>query len=205
MTRDELLAVCRRGVLFSTPMVQAIYSDQKTRTMRVMNPQPPFGRPVVNSESAVNPIWKTGPAGLPLERQPQHKVGDIVYVRETWQYLDGASGHGYAYKAGGGVFNDLGEWRPSMFMPKAAARGFLRITGVLVQRPQELTAREIFAEGVSCGSQDVCGVLCGMCANGPQEMWRKLWDDINFKRGYGWDVNPWCFTYLFERVVPDDQ
>ena len=211
MTRAELLASCRRGILFSTPMVQAIYSDQKTRTMRVMNPQPAlsdfYGIPAYEFKGH----YYFNDEGPYIARKhfahdwAMLKPGDIVYVRETWQYLEGAIGHGYAYKAGGGVFNDLGEWRPSIFMPKAAARGFLRITGVRVQRPQELTAKEIFAEGVSCGSQDVCGVLCGMCANGPQEMWRKLWDDINFKRGYGWGVNPWCFTYLVERVVPDDQ
>jgi len=186
MTRAELLAACARGVLFSTPMVQAIYSDQKTRTMRVIDPQPPFGRPVVNSESAVNPIWKTWFAGLPLERQPQHKVGDIVYVREAWQYIEGASGHGYAYKAGGGVFNDLGEWRHSIFMPKAAARGFLRTTGVLVQRPQELTVDEIFAEGISVNPCTVLANGCGHCAffspaigcrrnDCAKLMWRDIW------------------------------
>jgi len=194
-------------------MVQAILSGQKTRTMRVMNPQPPWGRPVVNSESAVNPIWKTWTAGLPLECQPQHRVGDIIYVRETWGIGIQLAG-GVIYKAdyaeGKAPLADGEKWRPSIHMPKAAARIFLRITDVKVQRPQELTMDEIVAEGVICPIEKTC-----MCENDDymdcksyRGEWVKLWDSVQSKKDlplYGYQANPWCFAYLFEKVVPDDQ
>jgi len=239
-------------------MVQAILAGQKTRTMRVMNLQPSLSDFNGVSAYEFKGHYYFNDEGPYIARKhfahdwALMKPGDIIYVRETWQYIEGASGYGYAYKAGGGVFNDLGEWRPSIFMPKAAARGFLRTTGVLVQRPQELTEEEAIAEGVGKLFDDMTEVeyqewRMRVCAEqGPEfdpsnqadqhyinylwhgrhgltekqidawpyqysgyksarDSFSSLWELINAKRGYGWDANPWCFTYLFERVVPDDQ
>ena len=106
------------------------------------------------------------------------------------------------------------KWCPSIFMPRDAARIFLRITGVKAQRPQDLAHAEILAEGIDCllhimGNEHVCNPcpardLIGCSA---RVQWAELWDSVQQKKYlplYGYSANPWCWVYEFERVVPDE-
>ena len=83
------------------------------------------------------------------------------------------------------------RWRPSIFMPKAAARIFLKVTGVGAERLQEMTGRDMVEEGVARFP----------CDKKLDERYYfiELWDSLNDKRGYGWDTNPWVWVYRFER------
>ncbi len=226
-----------RGILFSRPMVRAIFDDRKTKTRRVMQPQPieesgtiRWGSPRYdNGDGAkyfhtrtVSPsimrLWVAAcPYGVP---------GDRLWVRETWypSFKRTATNNGVSYPStaeGGAPYGDPGEsnpgwsphggWKPSIFMPRWASRLTLEITDIRVERLQEISAKDAKAEGAFLGR-------CG-CATMQErartplettfrqtychihgEEFHHLWDSINAKRGFGWDVNPWVWGLTFRRV-----
>jgi hypothetical protein len=181
-----------KPILFSTAMVQAILAGCKTQTRRVVKPTD------VISGSPNSPLV------MPTVIKSPHKAGDILWVRETWGSYSDTTPY-YLYRADYpadaiGFWHehehinwcDFPKWRPSIHMPREAARLFLRVTDVRVQRVQDITSSDIEQEGV-----DTEGLNTG-------EEWKyafsQLWDSINAKRGYGWDVNPFCWAYTFERT-----
>lgn len=103
------------------------------------------------------------------------------------------------------------KWKPSIFMPKKYARIWLEVTNVKVERLQNISNDDAIAEGfngVRCDHPAIenCGgvMACTDCYNTgwiepPIVDFVYLWDSINKKRGYGWDVNPWVFVYEFRR------
>ena len=136
------------------------------------------------------------------------KPGDILYVREAWgdyrECQEGGCGY-YMYRAdypdGATTYLydeetvcDLPRWHPSINMPKDAARIWLKVTDVRVERLQEITEEQAQAEG--CNS----GMLTGPCTARGQ--FENLWDCVikksDFDR-YGWDANPWVWVIEFER------
>lgn len=83
------------------------------------------------------------------------------------------------------------KWRPSIYMPRWASRITLEVTDVRVERLQEISTRDIGAEGIN---------LHNNCA-GARNEFVGLWDSINAKRGLGWEENPWCWCISFRRVA----
>ena len=79
--------------------------------------------------------------------------------------------------------------RNSIFMPKWAARTWLEVIRVKVERVQDIKLNDIEAEGIITKNTEAGEAL---------ELWIKLWDRINAKRGFGWDVNPWVWVYEFK-------
>ena len=203
MTRDDLLAASRGGMLFSTPMVRALLADQKTRTMRVVKPKLlHWGECNTCNESELIRF---------LVEHARYKPGDIIYVRETWQDYPPTPPSPktfYFYKADDEYPNAADKWRPSLFMPKAAARIFVRFTAITAQRPQALTGDEILAEGVPCPAgreQGLCVSACSDCWV-LRHRWETLWDSLRSKKDmpvYGYAADPLCFVYGLERMVPD--
>lgn len=128
--------------------------------------------------------------------------GDTLYVRETWCGLPAnEAGHMrghtiYYYKADGELRPKgwRGTWHPSIHMPKEAARIWLKVTDVRVERLQEITEVQAQAEG--CNS----GLLTGACtARGQfEDLWNSTVKKSNLDR-YGWDANPWVWVIEFER------
>jgi len=160
-----------KPILFSTEMVKAILDGRKTMTRRVMK--------------------------NPNAQEPRYSVGDDLWVRETFRlidfdYIDGVWSCSVHYKTG-----DIGTrlffeekdgdktlgWRPSIFMPKEAARIFLKITDVRAERLQDITDADAKKEGCET-----------------REDFISVWESLNQKRGYGWDKNPFVSVYLFERI-----
>jgi hypothetical protein len=184
-----------RPILFSGPMVQAILDGRKTQTRRVVKPQPEYWE---QTGGYHYPLDKKPYRGAPVGRVrsideyrcPYGQPGDRLWVRETWhQYAGGeviyrADYGPESYQAG------AKGWRPSIFMPRWASRITLEITGVRVERVQDISADDARAEGVS--APDVL----------PRSKFATLWDSINAKRGYGWDMNPWCWCVEFKAVQP---
>lgn len=199
-----------KPILFSTPMVQAILAGRKTMTRRVIKPQP---MPMLefigyeNSDKESVAGWGIDPRVI-SRRKARIRPGDILWVRETFQRVlieedEPDDVYGYVYKASPGTFEDYGEmrdgeeypltWRPSIFMPREAARIFLRVTDVRVERLMGITDEDALAEGVVTG-----GSAMGHDYTAG-EYFQVLWDRLNLKRGYGWDTNPWVWAYTFER------
>ncbi|MCZ2075333.1 MAG: hypothetical protein LC130_10090 [Bryobacterales bacterium] len=95
------------------------------------------------------------------------------------KYSDIRSGEYPSYRYG---------WRPSIFMPRWASRTTLEITDVRVERVQDISEEDAWAEGVRPESGFAIAA------------YTKLWDKINAKRGYGWDLNPWVWVLEFKRL-----
>ena len=86
--------------------------------------------------------------------------------------------------------------RPSIFMPRWASRINLEITGVRVERLQEITWQDCKAEGITLET-DLFPTV------NPEskylDRFKRLWDFLNAKRGYGWSANPWVWVIEFKR------
>ena len=183
-----------KPILFNTAMVRAILDGRKTVTRRLIK----------NAPENVYPGKCLLGAGL-FDREtglrvvsPQYKPGEILYARETWAKNVYGTGSPYFYKASPETYEyDPDRWYPSIHMPKEAARIFLRVTNVYVERLQDITADEIRAEGLT----SMCAMV-GDMEIASQE-WRNLWDSTIKKADmplYGWDANPWVWVIEFERT-----
>lgn len=84
------------------------------------------------------------------------------------------------------------KWRPSIHMPREAARLFLRAKDVRVERLQDITEADVAREGIKAEFD-------GKTFKSDGFMFASLWDSLNAKRGYGWDTDPWIWVYEFER------
>lgn len=174
-----------RPVLFNTEMVKAILDGRKTVTRRVIKPQPegmPYPMPMVSS-------WPhySGQTGSEAVFRPPFWTGDILWVRETWTTVPGGS---YVYKASVECPDAwMGTWRPSIHMPKDAARLFLRVTGVRTERLQEIDDKGVLAEGLEIG--------CYF-----DDLWNRTIKPAD-RKTYGWDADPWVWVIEFERCKND--
>lgn len=159
---------------------------------------------------------------------PPYHTGDILYVRETWQCWRAhryeatadirfrASGDDVRLQFANGNtdsinrldydtfvhkwFSHNGEWKPSLFMPKEAARIWLKVTDVGVERLQEITEVGIQKEGVEVDPKECVGKFDFISEL--FLLFQRLWDSTIKKSdldGYGWDANPWVWIIEFER------
>lgn len=179
-----------KPILFSTAMVQAILEGYKTQTRRVINPQPMAGlRESVFVRSGIED-------GHGREVKPKYLPGDVLYVRETWNEVfgfDGITHVRYIYKQ---QCPSHIHWRPSIFMPRKAARIFLRTTDVRAEKVQEITEEDAYAEGVITNA--------AVKVSSYVFWFESLWNRFNYKRGYGWDANPWVWVYTFELITREE-
>lgn len=152
-------------------------------------------------------------------RCPYGQPGDRLWVRETWRAEELASGlDGVRYAAdnhfrsientrdasdawGEAAFDKHGQrynplaWRPAIFAPRWASRITLEVIGVRVERVQDITYADVLAEGINMHSP----VRKKDQLPTPRSAFAELWDSINAKRGFGWDVNPWVWVLTFKR------
>jgi hypothetical protein len=144
------------------------------------------------------------PYGMPSEKDQFGVYGSRLWVRET--FLEQHK-RGFFYKATDeNPLPQLYHWRPSIHMPRRASRITLEITDVRVERVQDISHADILAEGIN--SDDVYEAVDkrqpknkNYCI-GESYRWayKDLWDSLNAKRGFGWNVNPWVWVICFKRV-----
>lgn len=183
-----------RPILFNTEMVKAILEGRKTVTRRIIKPQPEYCTMsmagLVVSEKPIeisDGIIKAANAEV---RKPPFEAGDILYVRETWARSMAGT---YLYKATDTPII-LDRWRPSIHMPKEAARIFLRVTDVRVERLWRMDTVDALAEGMR---SDYPGTKIGVV-----DAFCKLWDSTIKPADlplYGWNANPWVWVIEFNR------
>lgn len=159
--------------------------------------------------------YGVGPSGESVFKPP-YVPGDILYARETWRvrnvFGDIARGNRTAeieFKAGGdticvpafGYTPSYGAWKPSIHMPKEAARLFLLVKNVRVERLQDIDEEGAKAEGANfCNGKHV-GIEEKM-RRSAVERFSDIWNgtikpaDIDL---YGWDANPWVWVFEYER------
>ena len=126
--------------------------------------------------------------------KPQYQPGDILYVRETWGHpISLNSDKQYVFRADkiaeSGFKNDSHIWHPSIHMPKEAARIWLKVTDVRVERLQDVTDDDAEAEGCF----DYTSTALGF-----PDIWDSTIKKSDLDR-YGWDTNPWVWVIEFER------
>lgn len=190
-----------KPILFNTEMVRAILDGRKSCTRRICKdanectvPDMDFYNADKRTYAVHNFSDKKHTEQLSIaERTCPICQGDILYVRETWfkglkRYMyraDYTDAEKY-YKNGKEVAI---RWHPSIHMPKEAARIFLRVTNVRVERLQDMTDDDAEAEGCFDYTSTALG-------------FPDVWDSTIKKSDldcYGWDVNPWVWVIEFER------
>ena len=194
-----------KPILHNTPMTQAIQEGRKTVTRRAIRPQPE-GRPIRMTENSCYPGCYAI-EGTPRVIRPPYQPVDILYVRETW---NGDWCDHYIYKADGGSAKAAGytaepKWRPSIHMPREAARLFLRVTGVRVERLKDIDGHGILKEGIDNGKSNPA---MGTRWENMQSMaFAELWNNTikpSDRALYGWAANPWVWVIEFERISKDE-
>ena len=202
--------MAEKPMIFSTPMVQALLECRNTQTRRIIRPQPidgwspevGFYNPTkIDKEGEEYPSDEVFGASDDLcGRVCRYQIGDVVWVRENFQAVQdegNPNGHDkYIYYRASESHPHLGKWKPSIHMPRWAARIFLEITDVRVQRLQEISEEDILAEGVKCPFP-----VEVYCEKGFQDHFKELWSTIHKPDSpNGWNANPWVFAYTFKRI-----
>lgn len=200
-------------ILFSTPMVQAILDGRKTQTGRLfkVNKQTiTADEEYVFFDIEIGEAVYSSMGGQSWWRCPYGNVGDILWVRETWSpgSIENGVHTGIRFKADDERYPV--RWKPSLFMPKEAARIFLKVTNVRVERLQDISEDDAKAEGIDRGL-DMNGKYLPMYRNylknkndgalagvmfSAKDSFRSLWASINGPDS--WQANPWVWIVEFK-------
>lgn len=187
-----------RPLICCVESVRAFLAGRKTQTRRVIKPQP----------------TKIIPPKTILERCPYGKVGDLLWVRETYArwsndfsniiYQDNPEFAGLGkqnvvlnkLRASEKTTNKMecvGFWQkvPAIFMPKCAARIWLQITNIRVERLQGITEEDAIAEGMKAISEQARSYIA---------QYAILWNKLNAKRGWPWEKNPWVWMIEMKKL-----
>ncbi len=230
-----------RPILFNTLMVNAILEGRKTQTRRVLKVQPPLTdknimplytmepEPKV-TEVTMHEVMDNGmpfPSSLSRHNCPYGKIGDHLWVRETFRLFDsdecphadfpcGCPSWGTPLYRASHDCGDGEKWTPSIHMPRSASRILLEITNIRVERLQDISEGDADSEGVEpIIIQDNIAIEGGW-TKADRQMWKgyknkdrayrdtakdsftSLWQEINGSDS--WAVNPWVWVVEFKVV-----
>lgn len=228
MNREDLLKVAK-PILFNTDMVRAILDNKKTETRKVIKfPVNKYTkrRPIADNmglhQRTVLPYtkkvcFKEKPSYC-IEAKKPYLQGDIIYVRETWQYLheldgneqiiEGTGKYYYAatdlipydtYVDPEGITHQKTPWRPSIHMPKAAARIFLKVTDIRPERLQDIDGMGVLREGINSLAHPEVDYF----DKNQREIFGYTWNSTIKKADqdrYGWEANPWVWVIKFKKL-----
>lgn len=197
-----------KPILFNTEMVRAILDGRKTCTRRICKDANEYTVPDMDFYNADRRTYAVHNFAdkehmqqlSTAERTCPICPGDILYVRETWLDYAGRT----MYRADCDKYRleslKLAEfsWHPSIHMPKEAARIWLKVTDVRVERLQEITGQDVLKEGLNSHVHPQASYFDG----NQREMFEKLWNSTIKKSDidrYGWDASPWVWVIEFER------
>ncbi|WP_283700703.1 hypothetical protein [Clostridium perfringens] len=223
-----------KPILFNTAMVRAILDGEKTCTRRIIKKEIPEGYEPLGfvlyptDDKELGNLVFAGKGANVYYAKPPYKVGDILYVRETWKKYKKRIGEGdscrlvefYSYKADEDKQDNPSEfyeskWKPSIHMPKEAARIFLKVTSVRAERLKDITDKGCLSEGIREFTKD--GIVKKYDTEPNMHTWQemprtpkgafeKLWNStVNVKKYWdGWtnlfEYNPWVWVIEFEKV-----
>jgi len=189
------------GLMFKAPLVRSILDGTKTQTRRVVKNQPfdrswstkghkigyMSGRAANGDEVDGLIAYSESSGGEWHAKCPMGQPGDRIYVRETFAPFE----RNCCYRADGD-HADLRPWKPAIHMPKALARIWLDITGVRLERLQDISEADCRAEGAHGGHGSIPGYAYSAT---PLEHFQHIWTST----GGDWAANPWCWVIDFKR------
>ncbi|NML34889.1 hypothetical protein HHL14_29200 [Paraburkholderia sp. G-4-1-8] len=207
-----------RPILFSGPMVRALLDGSKTQTRRVVKPQP-----VEQTGWVGGAYWGRRPARgiLPADQWcirdmlqfcPYGQPGDRLWVRETWRGVVEISAPGAPLEYGVARYvpderycrrveyqatqgRDSEPWRPSIHMPRWASRITLEVTGVRVDRLQDINEDDAIAEGAT---PSIVGADLEHLKF--RAGFQSLWDSLATP-ATNWQANPWVWVIKLKRIT----
>lgn len=220
----KLEALKERGIIFNAEMVRAILDGRKTQTRRVMKVQPILNG---NFYEVYGAGWSQGIKSVPAipghslsSNCPFGKVGDRLWVRETWSLLGNEDGCAvdwhdnivFDQKNAARIYRAScwqkpnnyglwsipdhdyefeGRWKPSIHMPRWASRINLEITGVRIERLSDISEEDAGEEGYPADPYPYGGRM-------DKWLWfRELWDSIHPEQSF--KHNPWVWVIEFKR------
>ena len=201
-----------KPILFNTEMVRAILDGRKSCTRRIVKGFIPNN--AVWGYTAFTPKGRISCRDTFADGygekffKPPYQPGDILYIRETWCSLPvNEAGHMrghpvYYYKADRDLRPEgwRGNWHPSIHMPKEAARIWLKVTDVRVERLKDITGFSVQKEGIEVEPNECAGKFDFISEL--FLLFQRLWDSTIKKSNldrYGWNANPWVWVIEFER------
>lgn len=203
MTRNEILGIrWLRPILFNTEMILRILDGSKGVTRRIINKRilDYYCSIQDNGVPNVQRIYENA-AYMVREFCPYQPL-DILYVREAWSEMPA----GYVYRADGNKKDHFGNriiWHPSIHMPKAATRIFLKVTESRVERLQDINGRDVLLEGINSFVHPEADYF----DMNQREAFEAFWNstirkpDLDSK---GWAANPWVWVIRFEKIDVDE-
>lgn len=203
-----------KPILFNAEMAQAVREERKTVTRRVVKPQPPEHTYLQHTHGRF--AWSFWQEGDKHWARAPYQKGEILYMPEPWRCMGmfGETGYAVGFKDGETVrfmFRDkdraerwakygnkpFEQWQSPYFMPREAARIFLRVEDVRVERLQSIETAGIEAEGIGREPLDEVG----------EEFYRGMFSDLwdsTIKAAdramYSWAANPWVWVIRFKRI-----
>ena len=212
-----------KGILFKPDMIKAIVEGRKTQTRRVIKPQPIDSVYELKEHSQVKGYYipyakdrrmvnnNAGDHKNDCGYLSRYRVGEVAYIKEAWRTdiifddlspselisedmkaWNGVIYYDFDYHKPDGIFNS--RKRSPMHLPAEFARYFIKITDVRAERLQEITLRDIEAEGIWTYEDPYKGK--GSSISQCRMRFAKLWNTIN-KPPYDWNSNPWVWRYEF--------
>ncbi len=208
-----------RPIIFNSEMIRAILDGKKSMTRRIVKPQPP----------SPDECIETIPCGIDWDHVrsqcPYGQAGGLLWVREEWRFLGTNMNRlGRTHSQQDGIFeyradgskNDMlarpwqdienlmktkhgDRWRRAIHMYKWVSRITLEIVSVKVERVQDISRNDIVCEGTGMApTPKGCSRVAEFGVT--KEDFRYLWDSLNSKKGFGWDVNPFCWVVEFKKL-----
>ena len=171
-----------RPILFSAPMVRAILDGRKTQTRRVVKPQP------VGKQTIIEGVAHTTIGMNPADD------GAVWYVADCVNPGIAIRADNYETSGTGCGLSSSPKWKPSIHMPRWASRINLEITGIRVERLNDISEADARAEGCRSNADTLAETGYATC----RDAFRDLWESIN---GPGsWDANHWVWCIEFRRL-----
>jgi hypothetical protein len=215
--------VKERPILFSAPMVRALLAGTKTQTRRALRAQPvdtPHAGQASLNRTMTRPVFyaawdKRAADGSTICICPYGVPGDRLWVREAWTFVGTLDPGVLVYRADYPAcvpkhYENVPpasalKWRPSIHMGRDQSRLTLKVTGVCVERLQDISEADCWAEGIEAVDgmfdSEIHAMAKRIHGKGFEDAvptYACLWESIN---GPGsWNANPWVWCLSFRRV-----
>ena len=195
-----------RPIIFSAPMVKALIAGRKSQTRRILKPQPDYLPGRLSSphrdddgqwvQTATDWQYSESLGNYEPERESNvplrlcYAPGDRLYVREACDIPRPGVAQ-ILYRSDHPASASIGiKWHPSIHMPRWVSRLTMTVTDVRVERLNDISEADAWAEGVSGNAAGAWG------CEGLLEDFADLWDTIHGPSA--WDANPWVVAISFD-------